>query len=602
MASKKLTNSLRKFNKKKEDKPILFSGELGIPLNGANVVEVPGRDGFVFVRLKGNTSELIQAYNAVVSPVYGLPVLIGRRDNVYQVIGRNLSRYQNWGSAPYLPRHGFQHSFNPRLNIGGDTTWVYSQQFMPLLSYPSGSQGGTMLGIEPYFYEYGGTWRYAQVTGTPDYAAYTPTTGSARMILSYIDPADNSVKLLGGGVFPATVTGSSEIAQYIPSPLDNTIPLAAVRLTTGTSSIGWQAIYDVREFFQVRKPSTPIGVLGTIPVYDEGIFRGTGTSLNFTGQGVTATGSAGMIIVDVPGIEGKDEGVFLGYPKTLNVVGDRLTSYMSGTTMEIKASPDPQELIGVYSLDDGAVVGTGTTINWQNNITAVLSGTVLYVDVIGGGGGGGSGMGIMGLDDGVPLGTGTVMNFTGPGVQASISGVHINVDVVRDGWVLVDEIELSHTGTIIFNNISNIYSQLKVTGLAKTNYNASVDELNLRMGSGSVIDSSSSYGYITRWHGTSEATNSDYDHTAVARMKTAGLTANPGVYGYFLYIIEGYSKGRWKHVQCDSGIMASDDISVNEGYGVWRNNAIVNVVQVSPDGGTLMLSGSYARLYGMWQP
>lgn len=132
MPNKRLDKSLKKTLNTKENKIITFPGELGLPLDGNKLVEVPNRKGYVFVRVQGNMSEAIQAYNSEVSPIYGLPVLIARQNNVYRVIGRNIDLYRDWGNIPYLPRHGGQHSFNHALGMGGDITWVYSQQFMPL--------------------------------------------------------------------------------------------------------------------------------------------------------------------------------------------------------------------------------------------------------------------------------------------------------------------------------------------------------------------------------------------------------------------------------------------------------------------------------------
>src|SRR5512138_2903438 len=169
MTKKRLQESVRKFSQSKQTQTVLIDGELGIPIGGAKVVEVPGRAGFVYVRIRGNQSELIQAYNAAVSPIYGLPVLLARDGNIYKVIGRNLDRYRDWGNTPYLPKHGSQHSFNHELGIGADITWVYSQQFMPLLAYPSGTAGSMNLVVNPAFYEWNGNWKFSQTTGTPNF-------------------------------------------------------------------------------------------------------------------------------------------------------------------------------------------------------------------------------------------------------------------------------------------------------------------------------------------------------------------------------------------------------------------------------------------------
>jgi hypothetical protein len=405
MANKKLKKSLKKYDKSKQNKETLISGELGITLGGRRIVEVPGRQGFVYVRLKGNTSELIQAYNATVSPVYDLPVFVVRQTGIYKVVGRNIERHQNqWGTAPFLPKHGGQHSFNHEIGAGGDVVWTYSQQFMPLLSYPSGTQGSMTLSLSPAFYEWEGSWRYAQVTGSPDYTPLLPTiTGSARMVLSYLDPVDNSVKLVPGTPFSNLITGAAQIAQYIPDiPRSIGLPLAAVRLVTGTTQISWNAVYDVRDFFTVHVSSGTtsggasdgFGFVGQ----DEGVYLATGTVLNVTGAGATLSVSGTVFNLNVPGGGSSFAGV---------------------------------DQIGIYALDDGTPVGTGSTVNFGSNLSVVRTGTTLFVDAIAGGGGGGAG--VMAWDEGVPLGTGTVFNFVGSSVEATISGSVVRVSVSGGG-------------------------------------------------------------------------------------------------------------------------------------------------------------------------
>lgn len=297
MTNKRLTKSIKKFSKRKEDKLITISGMLGLPLDGSKTVEVPNRDSFVFVRLKDNTSEVIQAYNAEVSPIYDLPVLVTRQGNVYKVIGRNLELYRDWGNVPYLPKHGGQHSFNPSVGMGADVTWVYSQQFMPLLAYPSGSS--MMLTVNPHVYEWEGQWKYAQNTGTPSFTPFVPTvTGSARMVLLYIDGRDNSLNLAGGTPFSNSVTDPATLFTFLPDvPRTIGIPLAAVKLATGTTSLDWDNIYDVRDFFTVGAGAS--GTSSTLTIWDEGVLKGTVTTLNVVGTNtdISVSGSVARLFI-----------------------------------------------------------------------------------------------------------------------------------------------------------------------------------------------------------------------------------------------------------------------------------------------------------------
>lgn len=85
------------------------------------------------------------------------------------------------------------------------------------------------------------------------------------------------------------------------------------------------------------------------------------------------------------GFVGWDEGSFIATGTILNVVGARLMLSVSGTVLNLNSSPDPQELIGIYGLSNGAPLGTGTWLNIGNNLTASISGSVIRIDALSGG-------------------------------------------------------------------------------------------------------------------------------------------------------------------------------------------------------------------------
>jgi len=248
---KRLQESLTLSNKQKEDRKDYISGILGFLINGQQLVEVPNRIGYVYVRLRDNLSEIIQAFNQSVSPVYGLPVLISR-DTVdttrYVIVGRETSRYANWQTiSSFLPRHGNQHSFAPELGGGGDIVWVYREQFMPLLVSPSGSAGAGSVIINYYSTYRNNQWQVLGGTGTPSLLVAKPTDANARMMLIGLGNEGNPW-IVTGGLFAGTITGSAAITPYLPTPATGTV-LAAVRLVSGTARIVWDNIYDLRNFF-----------------------------------------------------------------------------------------------------------------------------------------------------------------------------------------------------------------------------------------------------------------------------------------------------------------------------------------------------------------
>lgn len=278
-------------------------GILGFLINGVNTVEVPNRRGYVYVRMRDDFSEVTQAFNDNVSPVYGLPVLLVRDETNrtrYRILSRDLGRYQDWGtSSPYLPRHGAQHSFNPP-DEGGDVVWVYGRQLMPLLIYPSGSYGAGNVLVYPYTFYRDSTWHYIGSTGTISFLPYKPTGSSnAKMVLIYINDSD-VLDYEVGNEFSAALTGTSQIFSHIPSiPSSSGIPLAGIRLVTGTSVILWDNIYDLRPWI-VGDSFAPTGSYGHI-IADEGVNVPTRPILDFIGPGVGIRTSSGRTEVIVSG-------------------------------------------------------------------------------------------------------------------------------------------------------------------------------------------------------------------------------------------------------------------------------------------------------------
>lgn len=282
-------------------------GILGIPLGGQRLVEVPDRNAYVYVRLRNNQSEVIQAFNNQVAASYNLPVLVERQGNRYVVIGVDTQRYENnWTSfAPFLPRHGNTHSFDIESGGGGDIVWVYPRQFMPALVFPSGSVGGPNVVVSPYTLKNdNGTWRYVGNTGTQNITSYRPSSPTgAVMGLVYLNTDDGNPYFFinSGTVFSNAITGTSQIYPYIPSVTNpaTQIPLAAIRLITGTATLSWDNIYDVRQF--IHNTPTGTGGGGSITVQDEGVSQGAASVFNFVGDNVQATVSGGTARIFVTG-------------------------------------------------------------------------------------------------------------------------------------------------------------------------------------------------------------------------------------------------------------------------------------------------------------
>jgi hypothetical protein len=244
---RRLTKSLNRLDTIKQNSPIEFPGILGTQFKGQTLVEVPNRAGYVYVRLRSNTNEVIQAYNGQVSPVMGLPVIVVRdsTNNRYIVKGRDLGQYSIW-SGSYQPVHGAQHSF-PDNGWGGDIVWVYGRQFVPLSVSPaSGSSGGNYVFVNPYVYYIDGVWDYAGGVATGNLLGNKPTGSGAVPILIYLD-CTGTVQTLVGSNFDEADTTIQLMLPHLPALPDAcSVPLGVVRLVSGTSAISWNEIFDLR--------------------------------------------------------------------------------------------------------------------------------------------------------------------------------------------------------------------------------------------------------------------------------------------------------------------------------------------------------------------
>lgn len=249
--------------------------------------------------------------------------------------------------------------------------------------------------------------------------------------------------------------------------------IEAIEAWVGISGTSAQASHEYRIKTLEGKPFPQelIGIMG----WDEGTPVGTGTVLNIIGSGGTLTRSGTVLNLELAfqagggggmGVVGWDEGRLIGTGSILNVTETDLTLSRSGTVLELSRTTgttfylgvngsrvwayrasgtwliltntdDPQELIGVYNLRNGVPVGTGsmgtgTWIDWGNNLSVSMSGTTLRVnaaafpqEVIG----------IYGKDEGQNVGTGTILNVVGDNVSLSLSGStltlsHINPTIV----------------------------------------------------------------------------------------------------------------------------------------------------------------------------
>ena len=352
--TQKLTKALRDQKQQNKQRELEIYGSLGIPLGGQKLVEVPGRNSYVYVRLRDNQNEVIQAFNNKVATSYDLPVIVHREGSRYIVDGVNTLRYNNNlnNFAAYLPKHGQAHSFFP--GGGGDVVWVYSRQMMPLLVYPSPSNTGTNVSVYGQALVVNNQWQYVGNTGTDSLLTYLPTGSDSVMGLIYLDARTGNPGILinSGTPFLGNITGTGDVMPYIPVPNTATqIPLAGVKLNSGTTTIGWNNLYDMREWVHAIPSGTSSG-------------------------GAGSTGISGTFI--------QDEGIPKGFVTTLNFVGANVDASVSGSVGRVfvtgTASNSTPPFGGIPIYKNGVFIASGTAVYLSNNVIATASGTNVYMD------------------------------------------------------------------------------------------------------------------------------------------------------------------------------------------------------------------------------
>lgn len=303
----KLTSAFKDFDQSKQPQSPIIAGEIGITIGNRKRTEVPNRGQFVYVRLRSDLSEVIQAFNDKVFPGYGLPVLVSWKNNRYEIIGRDVQRYPEWeADNPYLARHGSTHSLDKDGNhIGTDPVWIYPYQFIPSLVSPFNINGVQNAYIHPYLMNYKDTWKYTGNTGTPSLVAYKPTSGSSIILIAIDGQTGNPALFATTGTYiPDSVTGSVELSAYLPNiDRGRYVPLSFAVMQSGTTSVSWSNLYDARQFYEVLPELQVNSLTDVTNIQFSGVnFSSTGTVafIEAIGSGAS-TGTAYPIILDIEG-------------------------------------------------------------------------------------------------------------------------------------------------------------------------------------------------------------------------------------------------------------------------------------------------------------
>lgn len=428
--TRKFKKAIRSYDQTVAKADLQITGVLGLTIGGSQVVEVPGRNAFVYVRLHDNMSEVIQVFNDKVSPSYDLPVIIVRRGNRYEILGRDTQRYNDWGDySAYLPRHGHTHEMDIEGGGFGDPVFTYSRQFMPYVLFPSGTMGAPDLVMSPHVLQNPDkSWRYIGLTGTPNLTpTYNPPTGTqAVMVTIYLDAYTGNPGILvgSGSYFSETITGTPDVLPYVPivtNPMY--IPLGAVRLVTGSLALSWDNIYDLRQFIHFTPTGSGGGGLSSMPVYNTGSLVGNADQLDFQYPlRVGITGSHAYPYLD--GVLDAIEDVTAQIPTGTPVNHYTVTGTIAIGTESLYYNGLRQQYPNHYTVDlNGHGFSTSFTgtygdtlvIKYGNLGSQVPSVTVVQQQAP------------ALQDEGVPLGNPTIYNFEGDHLQVSVSGSNAQI-------------------------------------------------------------------------------------------------------------------------------------------------------------------------------
>jgi hypothetical protein len=220
--------------------------------SNADTADVVGRPKYAWVRYNEKPDRVSQVLNLRFPGIgQDVPVIIGKQyphERYYQILGLNTSLYSmHWPDSIIdqylLPKHGTTHTWGTGsdpapINTGNIVNGKVVETTPPGLAV-------TVYGM---IYEYNGrlaTWNESTV----DLTGFAPgATNYHNYVLLSLDVVEQSIRTTLGTPCPVTVSPS------IPELPNWNIPLAAVRVQQGATSITDTDIYDYRILFPPTGP------------------------------------------------------------------------------------------------------------------------------------------------------------------------------------------------------------------------------------------------------------------------------------------------------------------------------------------------------------
>lgn len=261
-AKNKLEQQLEKLLNTKANNPIRYNGLLGIYVDGIKTVNVPNRPNFVYVRINDG-SEIVQAFNNTINGAFDLAVVIEKQTdlNYYRVVDIQIQKYQSMNNITFAPRHAQTHIFG-----GTDPIYIYKRQLLQPFGVAPTAPSSMNLQVFGDYYLWNGQISKLDNIITDDFTPYLPTGAlNNKFVTIYVDGNINNLGYLAGSEFYNSFY-STGTDWYIPevSP-EIGIQIASVLLSTGTTSLGWNNIKDIRNFLNNNSASSAIAIHGLDP-------------------------------------------------------------------------------------------------------------------------------------------------------------------------------------------------------------------------------------------------------------------------------------------------------------------------------------------------
>jgi len=316
-----------------------FQALIGHP--DGSTIDDPEHAGYVFIRIDGDSNRVRHARCRAVLPRYNQPVIVAysdERPGTLEVIDLNDEAFPpnaagtdtSYDGSAQLGKHAAQHAM-----FGGDTTWIDLKQIVPLRTRPD-NPVSMQVYVESGPYQYLNGYNYWPGGLSSDMTAQIPSSALTQIYrIIYINPTTNALAYINS----AEMADDPYMANY-EGILDlipvTSVPLSAVRLHNGMTTITETDIYDLRAIIG-SAPGTVSGS-GAIALWSNVlIVAGSGGDYT-TIQAAINAASSGQLVLVAPGTYAENDTLKDGVAvKSLGVSLDTIIAPASGVSVAVPA-------------------------------------------------------------------------------------------------------------------------------------------------------------------------------------------------------------------------------------------------------------------------